>query len=160
MENMQAFAHALPVSSQKRVASGQPRICMTEKPHEGTPSQSTGTPSQSTGKQPSSSKPIKTVRSSASWANVFLPEFGRKGPGSIPDWDLRPVSLRSKEEGKSCDSCKGTGVMTCTFCSGLTHVCADGSVKPCPACNGKTQVTCCNCFGTTKQIEMVSALLL
>lgn len=151
---VQAFVQTVPLLSQGRAAEPRPRICMVVEPEEDTTSQPADQPRPS-------SKPKKTVRSSASWANTFLPEFGRKGPGSRPDWDLRPMSLRSDQDGKGvCDNCKGSGFMTCTFCSGLIHVDADGSVEPCPACNGETRVTCSVCFGTKKQIEMVRVVAL
>lgn len=151
---VQAFVQAVPLLSQRRAAEPRPRICMVEEPKEDTSSKPADQPRPS-------SKPIKAIRSNASWANTFLPEFGRKGPGSRPDWDLRPTSLRSEEDGKGiCDNCKGTGTMTCTFCSGLIHVTADGTVRPCPACNGQTTVTCSVCFGTLKQIEMVCVVSL
>lgn len=105
---------------------------------------------------PKKSKPAKKIKSSATWANVFLPEFGSKGPGSRPQADLRPKSLRPKEEGQGiCDNCKGTGLAVCSFCNGLDIYAADGSVTTCPACNGEKYVTCHVCFGTGKQIELV-----
>lgn len=106
-------------------------------------------------------KPLKTVKSNASWADNFFAEFGRKGPGSDPDWDLRPKSLRKVEEGKGiCDSCRGTGAMTCTFCMGVDYYDYDGSLKKCPGCDGKKTVTCSVCFGSKKQVELVSCGIL
>ena len=102
-------------------------------------------------------KPKKTVRSNASWANNFLAEFGRKGPGSRPEWDLRPKSLRTeiREDARICSNCDGTGLMTCSFCEGIEFIAADGSVIECPACHGEHLVTCSACFGTGKQVELV-----
>lgn len=150
MEDSPAFVQSTPLLSQSRRAPIRPQICMVdEQPAE------EKKPSDEPPRKPK--KPQKTIRSNASWANVFHPEFGRKGPGSRPDWDLRPMSMRSEEEGKGiCDSCKGTGLMTCTFCFGLDHVAPDGKVTPCPACGNKKRVTCSACFGSKKQIEMVS----
>lgn len=126
-------------------------VCMTSEGNNEDPGENPTSP------QSNSSKPKKTIRSSASWANEFFPGFGRKGPGSRPDWDLRPKSLRSKDEGAGvCDSCKGTGLMTCTFCQGSDFYRPDGAVLKCPACGGKSNVTCSACFGTSKQIELVS----
>lgn len=105
-----------------------------------------------------SKKPMKTVRSSASWSDNFFPEFGRKGPGSRPDWDLRPKSLRIDDEDDKagiCDNCKGTGVMVCSFCMGGDFHSMDDSMMKCPACASKKEVTCSVCFGSKKQVEMV-----
>ncbi|CDF39966.1 unnamed protein product [Chondrus crispus] len=148
MENSGAFVSPLPVLSQRRPAPVKSRVCMAaDKPDEKKPS--------GAGKPKPGSRPKKTIKSTATWANVFLPQFGRKGPGSNPDWDLRPASLRKEEEGRGiCDHCKGTGSTKCSFCSGLTHVGADGKVRPCPACDGNVTVMCSVCFGTKKQIEM------
>lgn len=95
--------------------------------------------------------------SNATWANNFLSLVGFKGAGSIPGWDLRPVSLReaAADAGAStCTYCKGTGRTQCTFCMGLTATGADGKEIPCPGCAGETTVTCSTCFGSTKQIEL------
>lgn len=101
-------------------------------------------------------KPAKSLASTATWAQVFLPDFGRKGPGSRPNWDLRPKSLRTVEEGSGiCDSCEGSGVMTCSFCLGTPFKNEHGVVEPCPACGGEVTVTCSACFGSSKQIEPV-----
>lgn len=110
--------------------------------------------------KPTRKKPQKTIHSSASWANEFLPEFGRKGPGSRPHWDLRPKSLRSDDEGAGvCDNCKGTGVMDCSICSGLISYDENGTALMCGACKNKFQVTCSTCFGSKKQVELVSLMI-
>lgn len=124
----------------------RPMICMT-----GSPPGEDGSSHSSKPK-----KPKKSIKSTASWANVFLPEFGKKGPGSRPEMDLRPMSFRTDEDKGICTACDGTGVMTCTFCNGLEVVSADGQVIDCPACGGEHTVTCSVCFGTGKQVELVS----
>jgi len=99
-------------------------------------------------------------KSNASWANNFLSVVGVKGAGSIPGWDLRPVSLREAsagadtKESSTCTYCKGTGRTRCTFCMGLTSMGPDGKPIPCPGCGGETTMTCSTCFGSTKQIEL------
>lgn len=101
-------------------------------------------------------KPIRTVKSTASWSDAYFEPFGRKGPGSRPEWDLRPRSLRTDVEGPVlCDFCKGTGEQICSICSGNEYFGPDGKVT-CPACEGKKKVPCSTCFGTLKQIELVS----
>lgn len=101
--------------------------------------------------------PRKIIRSTATWANVFLPDFGRKGPGSVPDFDLRPTSVKSEQEKTGiCSSCKGTGIMRCTFCLGTEFIKENGEAERCPACDGKVDVTCGVCFGAKKEIELVS----
>lgn len=146
MEYSPAFLQAAPVLSNRQIAPVRRKICMADEPPASSPPENADKPK----------KPKKTIRTTATWANVFLPEFGRKGPGSRPDWDLRPMSVRTEEQGKgTCDSCKGTGMMTCSFCFGLDHVARDGTVAPCPACGKQKRVTCSACFGSKKQIEMV-----
>lgn len=129
----------------------RPCVCMTD---DSKPSEKPSTPPA---KPRKARKPLKTVRSSATWADTFLPGFGRKGPGSRPDWDLRPKSLRNelKEQDKICDNCKGTGKMICSFCEGTLFTSADGADMKCPACSGVQSVTCSACFGTLRQIELV-----
>lgn len=106
--------------------------------------------------KPTPKKPEKTIRSNASWGNEFYPQFGRKGPGSRPHWDLRPKSLRSDDEGAGvCDDCKGTGIMDCSLCNGAPSYDENGSVLICGACKNKFQVTCSTCFGSKKQVELV-----
>lgn len=109
-------------------------------------------------------KPPAPFKSSATWSPDFFPGFGRKGVGSDPGWDLRPRSMRAKDAAKTstitCDSCKGTGKMICTFCEGVTFKSIDGKEIPCPACGDESSVTCSACFGTGKQIELVSFLSL
>lgn len=95
--------------------------------------------------------------SNATWANNFLSLVGRKGAGSIPGWDLRPVSLReaaADAKASTCTYCEGSGRTQCTFCMGLTATGPDGKVIPCPGCGGETTVTCSTCFGSAKQIEL------
>lgn len=106
-------------------------------------------------------KPAGPMKSSASWSKDFFPGFGSKGPGSRPTWDLRPKRMREPDSKGTvvCSSCNGTGLMTCSFCEGVTFKAMDGTVVPCPACGNKKTVTCSACFGTGKQIELVSFLL-
>lgn len=95
--------------------------------------------------------------SNATWANNFLSLVGFKGAGSIPGWDLRPVSLReaaADAEASTCTYCKGSGRTQCTFCMGLIATGPDGKTIPCPGCGGETTMTCSTCFGSTKQIEL------
>lgn len=149
MKKVAFISPALPCGGVK--GNRRSAVCMTSEKTNEDPAQ------QPASSENQTSKPKKTIRSNASWANEFFPGFERKGPGSRPDWDLRPKSLRSKDEGAGvCDSCKGTGVMICTFCQGSDFYKPDGSVQKCPACGGKSDVTCSACFGTAKQIELVS----
>ncbi|PXF42346.1 hypothetical protein BWQ96_07935 [Gracilariopsis chorda] len=144
-----AFVSAIPLQSTRVRTS--PSICMTEKPAD---ESSQPKPESSPSPSPSTSRK-KTVKSNASFKNEFLPEFGVKGPGSRPPWDLRPKSLRKEVENPEvCDCCRGTGIMTCSFCSGTDFQKADGSFSKCPACDGKKQVQCSVCFGTKKNIEL------
>lgn len=147
--NQQAFVSATPLLQRPTKSSYRPSICMS------------GEPKQVDSEKPKSgSKPKKTIKSSASWAETFYPPIGVKGPGSRPHWDLRPVSLRPPEEGSGvCDNCKGCGTMTCTFCNGAQFFHEDGSPQICPACKGDWNMTCSVCFGSKKQIELVSLLM-
>lgn len=139
MASSSAFVPYTPLPS-RRSTTSSPKTRMCEKPVE----------------KPKSKKPIKTVRSNASWANVFLPLFGQKGPGSRPEFDLRPTSIRTDAENPEvCDCCKGCGTMKCSFCSGLTMYDPDGSERRCPACDNKFMVTCSVCFGNKTSIELV-----
>lgn len=107
---------------------------------------------------PAKYQPIRSVKSTASWKNTYIEDFGTKGPGSRPDFDLRPMSLRTsnltEEEAKTCAYCHGSGVRQCSFCEGIEFI-VNGKVSPCPACAGQSEVTCSTCFGTAKQIELV-----
>lgn len=97
------------------------------------------------------------LESGATWQYDVFPGFKSKGSGSRPGFDLRPKSLKVGEENVDvCSSCKGTGIMTCTFCEGVNFNNVDGTLRNCPACKNKKDVTCCACFGTAKQIELVS----
>lgn len=96
--------------------------------------------------------PKTKVKSTASWANVYIEDFGRKGTGSRLDVDLRPASERGAEGG-ICPDCNGTGITTCMLCDGLPFI-MDGNVIPCPACDDKHQVECSSCGGTGKQVEL------
>lgn len=129
---------------------------------ESTPSTApTPTPDESSGNSNSSGKPDTSQRrglkSNASWADVYVAPFDRKGPGSRPEWDLRPRSLRDvSEEEKVCPCCSGTGYHTCTICNGNQFM-IDGKFVTCEACHGKTKVPCSTCFGTLKQIELTES---
>lgn len=84
----------------------------------------------------SSNKPAvkdNAPKSSATWANVWLPEFPRKGAGSVIGWDLRPTFFRPEPEAAVCDNCEGTGKIVCTICNGNDFMGPDGIV-PCNAC--------------------------
>lgn len=148
---MSASAFISPSLPTSRISwQRQPLLCMTAEEKNEAPNKSSNTSNEE------STKAKKTIRSNASWANDFFPGFGKKGPGSRPDWDLRPKSLRSKEEGSGiCDSCKGTGLMTCSFCQGGDYFKSDGSHMKCPACDSKKTITCSACFGSKKQVELV-----
>ncbi|CAN8070538.1 unnamed protein product [Agarophyton chilense] len=143
-----AFVSAIPLrrATEQRI-SAKPKVCMSEKPSD--------EPQQPPSTTPSTPKKIKkTILSNASFSEEFLPEFGEKGPGSRPPWDLRPKSLKKDVENPDvCDGCRGTGLMTCSFCSGTSFHTEDGKAIACPACQGK-KVTCSVCFGTKKNIEL------
>lgn len=83
------------------------------------------------GDQPA--KGSKAPKSSASWANIWLPEFPRKGAGSVIGWDLRPHFLRPDPDAAACDLCSGTGKTTCSVCNGNEFMGPNG-VVPCKAC--------------------------
>lgn len=145
------FVSAIPL---RRIhVSTPPSICMTKKPAD---ESSHPKPESSPSPKPTRSRK-KTIRSNATFKNEFLPEFGVKGPGSRPNWDLRPKSLRTDDENPDvCDACDGSGRTICSFCLGTDFQNADGSFTTCPACDGKHLVTCSACFGTKKNIELVS----
>ena len=145
--NQQAFVSSTPLLKQHPTKSShRPWICMSDEPK-----------NPDSEKPKRESKPIKTVKSSASWTETSYPPIGVKGPGSRPHWDLRPLSLKVGEEGVGvCDNCKGSGTMVCTFCNGAEFYNEDGSPTICPACTGESTMTCSVCFGSKKQIELVS----
>mmetsp|Transcript_15512 Transcript_15512/g.31384 ORF Transcript_15512/g.31384 Transcript_15512/m.31384 type:complete len:147 (+) Transcript_15512:115-555(+) len=96
----------------------------------------------------------KEVRSTGrAFANDFLEMVGRKGSGSDPGWDLRPIAKQGKGE-SVCSLCRGTGKTRCTQCSGLTIV-KDGRKLPCPCCGGVSELVCSTCAGTGKQVSLV-----
>ncbi|GAB0490582.1 hypothetical protein MMPV_001819 [Pyropia vietnamensis] len=146
------------------VAPGAPPR-MTAAPDAGTDTPATAAPQQKSSPPSAASRAAARERrrnapkpvSNATWANNFLSFVGYKGAGSIPGWDLRPVSLRAAAadaEAETCTFCKGSGLTQCTFCMGLTSTGPDGKEIPCPGCEGKTTVTCSTCFGSTKQVEL------
>lgn len=104
--------------------------------------------------------PLKPVgpppKSTATWANVWLPEFPRKGAGSIVGWDLRPGTLKGEDEGKGvCGLCEGTGEgLPCSMCNGHDFMGPEGTVV-CNGCKGKHFVACSTCYGSGKQLDIV-----
>lgn len=153
MASRTAFTASLPLH--KRVAAVHPtravRMCENKKDDTAVEAGKAAGPAKY--------QPIRTVKSSASWKNVYVDEFGSKGPGSRPDHDLRPISERStttdSKDAAICASCAGTGTRLCSFCEGVEFI-ANGKPSKCPACNGVTTVTCSSCYGTAKQVELVS----
>lgn len=153
----QAFISSLPLAPNCKWQRRR-GVCMLASEGNGSEGSSDGGDSASNARndQPVTKKPEKTIRSSASWANEFHPQFGRKGPGSRPHWDLRPKSLRSVDDGAGiCDNCKGTGIMSCTICNGNVSYDENGCALTCGGCKNKFQVTCSTCFGSKKQVELV-----
>lgn len=157
-DTMQAFiTPSLPTTKLQSNTNGRSQICMNDEKSNSEKSENDGAEGSSNPKE-ESKKPVKTIRTRATWSDDFFPEFGRKGPGSRPHWDLRPTSLRIEDEDKDagiCDDCKGSGVMTCTFCMGGDFHSLDDSMRKCPACASKKQIACSTCYGTKKQIELV-----
>lgn len=158
MPQLIAFLSATPLPVRARTVT-RAAVCMVDEPASDSQPESDLSSSNSENRPKKLERVVKkritTIRSTATWANVFLPEFGRKGPGSNPDWDLRPKSLRKPEEGAGvCDSCKGTGTMTCSFCNGNDFYDQEGHACKCPACESKKNITCSACFGSKKQIEL------
>lgn len=153
---MEAFiSPTLP--SVRATAHRRPHICMASEDGGSDNKAPQDPPANAGGAAKEPKNPKKTIQSRATWNNTFLPIFGSKGPGSRPDWDLRPISLRKEDDNKAgiCDNCKGSGVMVCSFCQGgKFHVMDDTMVK-CPACSGQTEVVCSVCYGSKKQIELV-----
>lgn len=100
--------------------------------------------------------PVAPPKSTASWANVWLPEFPRKGAGSVIGWDLRPSTLKGDGEGKGvCDLCSGSGEgVLCTMCNGHDFMGPDGTVV-CNGCKGKHVMPCSTCYGSGKQLDIV-----
>lgn len=141
----------------------QRRLCPLKPSMNASPETNTDKPqaseqTQAAAEQPKTfGKPAGTLKSSVSWSQDFFPGFGSKGPGSRPTWDLRPKKMREPDTNGSivCSNCNGTGLMTCSFCEGVTFKGPDGKDLPCPACGLEKYVTCTVCFGTGKQIELV-----
>lgn len=99
--------------------------------------------------------PAAPPKSNATWANVWLPAFPRKGAGSVHGWDLRPGTLKGEEGGAGvCDLCRGSGEGPCTICNGHDFMGPEG-VKICNGCKGKHVVPCGTCYGSGKQIDIV-----
>ncbi|KAK4531983.1 hypothetical protein CCYA_CCYA10G2840 [Cyanidiococcus yangmingshanensis] len=98
----------------------------------------------------------RTLRSSASWANVFLAPFGRKGAGSRPHLDLRPptVQTRGTSDVITCPNCKGTGESICYICNGTNFFGTNGEVILCPSCQGKGKRPCVHCYGKGQVAEL------
>jgi hypothetical protein len=98
--------------------------------------------------------PVAPPKSSATWANEWLPEFPRKGAGSFIGWDLRPSMLKGKDGGAGvCDMCRGTGGNVCTICNGHDFMGPNGKVV-CNGCKGKHTVECVTCYGSGKQLDI------
>jgi hypothetical protein len=98
----------------------------------------------------------RTLRSSASWANIFVAPFGRKGSGSRPHLDLRPprVQTRGASDVVDCPDCKGSGQSICYLCNGTNFRSPDGKEIPCPGCRGKGKRPCVHCYGKGKVAEL------
>lgn len=107
-----------------------------------------------TGVSPAKWVPLKKVKSAGKelWNNTYVDIFGSRGGGSVPEYDLRPKSLRG-EEGAVCPACNGTNIMTCSICYGYEHY-VDGEAVECPGCKGKFEIPCSLCGGSGKQIEL------
>jgi hypothetical protein len=99
-------------------------------------------------------KTVSPPKSSATWANVWLPQFPRKGAGSVIGWDLRPSTLREEDRSGVCDLCRGTGSTVCTICNGNSFMGPSGPVE-CKGCRGKVTVQCGTCYGSGKQVDIV-----
>jgi hypothetical protein len=98
----------------------------------------------------------RSLRSSASWANIFVAPFGRKGTGSRPHLDLRPPSVQTRGASDviTCPDCKGTGLSICYICNGSHFYKPNGEVIECPACHGEGRRTCIHCYGQGKVAEL------
>jgi len=107
-----------------------------------------------TGVSPAKWVPLKKVKSAGKelWKDQYVDAFGSRGGGSIPEFDLRPKSLRG-EEGDSCPACHGTNIMTCSLCYGHKHY-ENGKVVECPACHGEVEIPCSLCGGSGNQVEL------
>ena len=69
----------------------------------------------------------------------------------IPDYEIsrnRQIMLGGTLATHICNSCFGSGTITCPTCGGSGHNMLNGQMNRCVKCNGTGRVSCANCGGT------------